>query len=135
MKRTELQDQVVRLDLVAYTSVVPACVDASHWRKALDLFEETQHCRLQPDAPDLNVAISACDKCGDWRQALLLVSALASERNGGAYTAAISACGETSWQQALWRLQLGHGTLEDDPESSMCAVYLGTISSCGRAGQ
>ena len=40
MKRAELQDQVVRLDLVAYTSVVPACVDASHC-KALDLFEET----------------------------------------------------------------------------------------------
>ena len=72
MVRAELQDQVVKLDRVAYTSVVRACVDASHWRKALGL----QHCRLQVDAPDLNVAISACDKCGDWREALLLFSAL-----------------------------------------------------------
>ena len=135
MVLAELQDQVVKVDRVAYTSVLHACVDASHWRKALALFEEMQHCRLHVDAPALNVAISACEKGGDWRRALLLVSAFVSERNSGTCTAAISACGDKSWQQALWLLQLWHDTLEDDSESSMCSVYTAAISSCGVAGQ
>merc|ERR1711904_202411 len=74
--------------------------------RALSLLHQMRECGVTPDVISFNAAISACEKGGQWEQALALLDKM--RKNGVtppdviSFNAAISACGKGGqWRRAV----------------------------------
>ncbi|CAK0822633.1 unnamed protein product [Prorocentrum cordatum] len=99
---------------------------------------------LEPSIISYSAGISACEKAGQWRQALLLLGELQDARlepNVISYSAAISACEKGGqWQMALsLLLELRSAKLEPDAPLPFSVTTLGSArarrASCGRRAE
>ena len=89
-----------------YTVVLSSCAKSKLWKQALALlFESMPTAKVQPNVISYNAAVSACEKGGQWQEAMTLFEAMPKAQiqpNVISYNAGISACEKGGqWQEAL----------------------------------
>ncbi|CAJ1417026.1 unnamed protein product [Effrenium voratum] len=99
---TEMQRKAVERTVISLASAISAC-GAGHWQRAVALLRSCP-C-LQPNVIACNAAISACEKQGQWQQAIGLLAEmelLRLQEDVISHNAVISACEKGGlWERAL----------------------------------
>ena len=66
--------------MISNSAAINACEKGGEWEKALELQDEMQQRRLEPDVISFNAAVSACEKVGQWEIALQLLNEMQQRR-------------------------------------------------------
>ncbi|CAE7847713.1 EMB2654 [Symbiodinium necroappetens] len=109
----------VRTEGVATSACNAQLAACTEWQKVLALYGTSLRAQLTPDLVTYSTAIGACEKGGQWLQALDLLVQMKGIRqvDAMAYTATIGACvGGAQWQHALALLAEAGGIRVDSDD-------------------
>ncbi|CAJ1377958.1 unnamed protein product [Effrenium voratum] len=95
-------------DASAMRMAMLACARSVQWGRSLLVLERMQGARIPPTETAFVAAISACESCSRWQQALQLLhhAEMAGGHSSAALVSALAACGRAAlWPTALRLLQ------------------------------
>ncbi|CAE7030888.1 unnamed protein product [Symbiodinium sp. CCMP2592] len=121
---------------IAMNITLRACAAAHAWEQALSMVLPLRKLQVQPSVATLGTVITACERSGQWRAAVEILSGKMARwgwqdvlPNVVCYNTAIAACRRTRhWKQALQLLRDGH-LRSLRPDGVSVATTLRVVSS------
>jgi pentatricopeptide repeat domain-containing protein 1 len=128
------------LSLVSFSAVIRACATENHWPIALSLLQDARDRDLAPDTIVCNAALSACERGGQWEEALLLLREMdcseVSPPDRVSYNTAIAALSRGGqWRKAIDLLDEMSRVVAPPHNVPDAHSFGAAISACARGGQ
>lgn len=123
----------LRIDAIGFSAATSACEKGWQWNHALQMLQEMHRRRLL-EVVSCNAALSACGQCSETTAAMKLFRSMQKEQfhpNQVSYNAAIFACSQGFWQEAVQLL----GEMKAAELAPDLTTYNSATNACGRANE
>ncbi|CAL1143597.1 unnamed protein product [Cladocopium goreaui] len=121
-------------DVITCTACVGVLGKVAMWRRALEVLKRLEKQSIEPDVVIYNATMSACERSGEWQQALSCLCNMPGHLQADvvSYNATISACEKGNQWQSAWHLfhQISQHHLQPTIIS-----FNACISACGKGKQ
>eukprot|EP00435_Cladocopium_sp_Y103_P026574 s1204_g6.t1 len=129
----DAQAAKLRIDAIGFSAATSACEKGWQWNHALQMLKEMHRRRLL-EVLSCNAALSACGQCSETTAAMKLFRSMQKEQfhpNQVSYNAAIFACSQGYWQEAVQLL----GEMKAAELAPDLTTYNSATGACGRANE